>query len=241
MNSDLITSYDRPLFVLRYRRGQRLLRIDVWSLACLLWLGFALAIPFVMKHGFFEFALAFSFELISIFLLSRLIFEIVDLIFLKEVRLYQDRIVKAWKFGGEREIVLAHARLEKTFGAIRAKTIYDPDTNWFLRPVKGVLYYEDLPAPKDAKKLNYLLAALSGRKPREVEEAVVIEKLIGAGDTPRILDKRTLDNIDVAVAHDYIEEKKFNRGVNVAFIVLTLFGVILPIFLLWFGIWWSLK
>ncbi len=127
-----MTPHGEPLFVLRYRRGHALFRIVVWSLSFLLWLGFALAIPFAAKPGFLGFVLLLCFESLLLFFLFRLFLEVVDLMFIKEVRLYQDRIVKAWKFGGERQIGLAQAKLEKALGAaIAAKRIYHQDTEWF--------------------------------------------------------------------------------------------------------------
>ena len=92
-----------------------------------------------------------------------------------------------------------------------------------------------------SEKLYHLLAALSGRRPQELELAIVFERFIKDGDAPRVLDNHTLENIDNAVLHDYLEEKKFNREVSLAFIIMTFFLLIVPILLLCFAIWWTLK
>jgi hypothetical protein len=62
-----------------------------------------------MKYGLLELAIALFFELISVFLFFRLILGIVDLIFFKEVRLHRDRMVKIWRFIGDRQTGLAQA------------------------------------------------------------------------------------------------------------------------------------
>jgi hypothetical protein len=100
-----------------------LFRIICYSLIFLVWLVFAVAIPFVMKYGLLGLAIALFFELISVFLSFRLILGIVDLIFFKEVRLYRDRMVKIWKFIGDRQIGLAQASLGSASQGIRARTL----------------------------------------------------------------------------------------------------------------------
>ena len=123
MDSSLITSPDQPLFVLRYRQGHVLFRIICYSLIFLVWLVFAIAIPFVMKYGLLDLAIALFFELISVFLFFRLILGIVDLILFREVRLYRDRMVKIWRFIGDRQTGLAQANWKALPGESGQRTL----------------------------------------------------------------------------------------------------------------------
>ena len=230
-----ITPYDRLLFVLKYRRRHVFWRIACYSLVILLLASLAFVTPLASQHGLVFLLL---FELLLVFLLFSGIFQVVDLVFFKEIRLYPDRIAKAWIFGSEREIKLIDARLTNPPTRLKAKMICNQDTKWFLRAFKGIFYYEDLPDPKETKKLNYLLAALSGRKARELEEASTLEKLIKDGSTPRVVDKRALNDLDNAVLRDYMEEKKFNRTANRALIVVAVCAL-LAIVILWFFIIWG--
>jgi hypothetical protein len=91
--------------------------------------------------------------------------------------------------------------------------------------------------------MNCLLAALSGTEPREMEEAAVIEKLFKDRNTPRILDKQMWDNINNAVARDYLREKQLKSREDLPYAIAVLVILMPLIFLLCFAVWvwWSLE
>jgi len=226
------TSHDEPLFVLKYRRGHVVFRIFCLSLIVLVFSVILLGIAFAGKDGF-VFRLAC--ELLFVLLLIYFILKLVGLALFKEIRLYEDRMVKVSKLTGDTEIRLAEARFQNaSSAALRAKRLASRDTKWFLSPFKGIFYYEDLPDPKDAKKLNYLLAALSGKKIREFEEATTIDALIKEGCAPQIVDRYTLDKLDSEILRDYIEEKKFNRAANKGLVVAVLLLLVAMLILVFF-------
>jgi hypothetical protein len=83
--------------------------------------------------------------------------------------------------------------------------------------------------------MNHLLAALSGRSVREIEEGKA-GRLIKERSAPRVVDKRTLDNLDSQVLSECTEEKDFNRRANIAFVFLCL--GFLPLLMHWFYVMW---
>jgi hypothetical protein len=226
------TSFNEPLFVLRYRNGDTYFRIFCLSLGTLLFFGIALGALFAGKDGF---VIRLFLVGLSGFVLFSGIFQVVDLLFFKEIRLYRDRMVKVWKLIGEREIRLADARFQNASSrAIRARRLVTRDSRWSLSPFKGIFYYEDLPDPKEAKKFNYLLAALSGRKVRELEDATTIETLIKEERAPRIFDRHALAKLYSEALVDYLEEKKFARSAIKASIIAELFPLLAVLIIVFF-------
>jgi hypothetical protein len=234
-----VLSSDEPLFVLKYRRGHRLLRIFCFSLGTLFFSLFALT-PLVVPYQLHELIVLVLAEPFLALLLLLSILQMAHLLSFKEIRLYQDKIVQVRRCGGEIEIRLADAHFTVPSGGIRAKRIHDQDTKWFPGLFKGISYYEDLPQAKDALKLNLLLAALSGRSVRELGEITKMERLIRKGGALRTLATSTLDNLDNEVLQAYLEEKRYYRAENKAFMAMWLFLLALPLLILvYVGIWWS--
>ncbi len=169
-------SCDEPLFVLKYRRGKaafRLLGIFTFLLMSIIAVFYATPAGW-LKYLFLKVSGTFFLFLCSLMFIDVLLF--------REVRLYKDRMVKIWRFIGKREVQLANAHLRCNSGAAigtgrfkngpysRYKTIFDRQTNVALAYIKGVSYDEKLADPDDVKKLNTLLADLTGRKVEEFEE-----------------------------------------------------------------------
>jgi hypothetical protein len=163
-------SCDEPLFVLRYRREKVIKR---------LMLHLVLLGPFGLA------AIAdtapVSVRLAGVLGLFISVPFFLDILLFLEVRLYKDRMVKIWNYVGKREVNLADARLLAIAGyAIgvgrfkfrsynKYKRIFDRRTNvaWSYM---GVFYDEMLADQDDVKKLNTLLADLTGRKVEEFEQ-----------------------------------------------------------------------
>jgi hypothetical protein len=163
-------SDDEPLFVPKYRRGQVIARMIPFFIAFFaLGYGAFAGPPFIQVLAVLGF-----FIYVPIF---------IHFLFLREVRLYKDRIVGIWYFLGRRQVKLADAQMRISRGVIgpynRCKTICDKRANpdWGL--FNGVFYNEKLADPNDVKTLNSFLAALTGRKVEEFEqENAMIDSLI---------------------------------------------------------------
>jgi hypothetical protein len=110
------------------------------------------------------------------------------------IRLYRDTIVKIWNFIGRREVKLADARLRCNAGKVfrfgrykegpfnKYMTIFDRRVPAALSSIMGVSYDEKLADPGDVRKLNQLLAGLTGRKVEEFEQPRIrMERLIQEG------------------------------------------------------------
>jgi hypothetical protein len=116
---------------------------------------------------------------------------LIEMLLVKEIRLYRDRIVKEWKLIGRRELKLAKARLVSknmpTLG-IGAKHFYEQETHpgWHWLPdapyKPGVFYGESFADRKKVKQFNSLLAELSGRKIEEFEQTGTMERLLKRGE-----------------------------------------------------------
>jgi hypothetical protein len=162
---------DEPLFVLKYRRVQFIARLIPFFF-----------IFFVLGYGAFD-GPPPLFQVLAV--LGFLIYVPIFVIFLffREVRLYKDRIVRVWYFLGRRQVKLADAQMKLSTGVIgpfnRFKTICDKRANVEWGLFTGVSYNEKLADPNDVKRLNSLLAALTGRKVEEFEQGdAMIDNLI---------------------------------------------------------------
>lgn len=223
-----ISSGDEPLFVLKYRRSHVLVRIFCFSLGTLFFSGFALGAALIPEHRFHELILVVLGELVFALLLLSSILQIAHLLSFKEIRLYKDRIAQVSNRGNETEIRLADARLNGNrdrFGPIR---IHDQDTAWFWGLFQGISYYEDLPHRREVLKLNYLLAALSGRN---VQSFYIMknERLIKEGLPLRALADSTLENLDKEIQWAFVREKRLrseDRAWAVAAVVITLLPIL---------------
>jgi len=154
--------------------------------------------------------------------------QVIDLVLFKEIRLYQDRIVKVWELLGQREIGLTNATLtDLSSDAFRSKRISNQTRRWLPGLFNGISYDEDLPDPEDVKKLNRLLAALSGRSVRELRESVRLVRLIKEGHTPPVIDEHVLDQ---GGSLQDMSDQKFDR---IAYMGIFIYALPLAIF---FGI-----
>ncbi len=137
-----VTTYDHPLLVLKYRRGHATSIIVSFSLLVLVLasIGVAIIAFAATLPGKQDFILLLLCGL-YIGLLPSLIFApgVVDRLSFKEIRLYQDRIVRVGIHGGEKAISLACAKLLQTL-RYKGAIICHQDTKWFLRPFKCIRY-----------------------------------------------------------------------------------------------------
>jgi hypothetical protein len=169
-------SCDEPLFVLKYRRGKVIWRLLAFlPVLCIFGYGInALKDP----HGLKEMFLLVG-GVLSLFIYG---LAFIDILFFEAVRVYSDRVVKIWKFIGERQIRFVDAQLRGAAGNLKYviyKTIFHKQTNVIFSYILGVSYDEMLANPDDIQKLNTLLAALTARKVEEFEQpSVRIRKLI---------------------------------------------------------------
>lgn len=148
-------------------------------------------------------------------------------------------MVKVSRLLGDREIGLANAMLINMSGhPIRSKSICKQEATWFSACLKGISYYEDLPAPQDVKKLNHLLAALSGRMVRELKESPTLKPLIKGGDSPRPIDSFSFDEEDLS---EDPSERAFDRAAIIAILIYVLFALVGMFTLLYFGIYRTLR
>jgi hypothetical protein len=175
-------SSDEPLFILKYRREKLIKRLMLFL--CLLGL-FGL--------GAFDVVDVTDRLLVRVAGVIGLCISIpffLDLLLFREVRLHKDRMVKIWNFIGKREVKLADARLRcyavtNAIGRFR----FGPSTKYMFvsarwtnviwAEIVGISYDEMLADQDDVKKLNTLLADLTGRKVEEFEQPIIrIERLI---------------------------------------------------------------
>jgi hypothetical protein len=174
-----VKSNGEPLCVLTYRTHWK-----IFTVFCVGFLVFFFGVStFVLLarntiHSLYNPVMGFFFLLFA----SRLI----DILLFSEIRLYPDRMVKVWKLLGSKEIRLANARLRggNMMGA-GGKTLFNKDTNvylgWLLRlfHLTGITYAEHFADPEAVKKLNTILADLSGRKVEDFEaRRISMDKLI---------------------------------------------------------------
>ncbi len=235
-----LTTYDQPLLVLKYRRGHANSTVVWFSLLVLVFVGIGVAIiafasTLPSKQDFVLLLLCGLY----IGLLPSLVIApgIFDLLSFKEIRLYQDRIVRIGIHGGEKAISLACAKLAPIL-RYDSVVISHQDTKWFLRPFKRIRYAGGYADPKDATRLKHVLAALSGRQVRELEGTFTIDPLIKLTDKPRVVSQSMLDNIDSLVFREILEERTYNRSATVALIVMVIFCGLVPVFLfLGFAFW----
>jgi hypothetical protein len=178
--SDL-TSLEEPLFVLKYLKR----RMIVLIMGCL----FIVPMEF---YALFVHAARSTFELIfvklgALLFLLLVIPGLLDMMLVKEIRLYKDRIVKVWRLIGRRELELAEAGLRcqsfPTIG-IGKKGFFKQGTNVFWGRllatffVTEIAYNEHFADRVEVEQLNRILGELSGRQPEEFEQTVEMERLI---------------------------------------------------------------
>jgi hypothetical protein len=169
---------DEPLFVLKYRRREAIPRLIMYFAVFLL-------------LGYYLFDRHLFLRMISLLGLLCIFPTFIDNLLFREVRLYKDRIVRVWHFIGKRQIKLADAKLRSFSGPVfwagarqynKMKRIRDKRANLVWASITGFSYNEMEADPDDVKKLNSLLAGLTGRRVEEFEqEGVRIDSLIEQG------------------------------------------------------------
>jgi len=172
--------HEEPLFVLQYQEYKTILpRIGITLVALLF--GFAaLAAP---SRGnvdlIIKFFAAACFLLVGTLALDALLF--------REIRLYEDRIVRIWELIGATEIKLAEAKVViRCVGALglSSKSIVHSGSNvhwgWLADAFRftAIHYHEHFAHPDDVRKMNSLLAELSGRKIEEFERSTTMQRLM---------------------------------------------------------------
>jgi len=215
---------DEPLFVLKYRRSRVFLWLVFYLFVALLF-GVCTLVPSLTKDGF-VFALLgkFVFGLMSLFGL----FQFIDLLLFKEIRIYQDRIVKVWKCIGARGIKLSDAGLTMAIPSGRlGRTVFNLGTKRYLRGITCIFWLDDLACPKEVKKLNSLLAHLSGIKLKEIEWPVPLKKLFKEGASPRSAKGYTFNE---DLLNEDPGEREYDRAAKMSLIVWFFFVAI------WLGV-----
>ena len=108
-------------------------------------------------------------------------------IFLKEIRLYKDRIVRISKLIGAKEIKLAKADLlvdgrdvdSRRSAPVSKIIILKEGTGKWLPQVRGIVYDDRFVDWEDGRKFKGLRAELSGRKIEDFEQTMLFsEKLV---------------------------------------------------------------
>ena len=177
-----IQASDEPLFVLKYRRYKVVLRIIWYSLAGAI---FALGTYFIPTKHPFEFevllgTLVFGFGcLSSVWLITHMLLFV-------EIRLYRDRIVRVRKLLSDTKIRLANAYvMALKVPPVSLKEIVNKGDAPRLRDRRAIVYDEYLADREEARKLNSLLAELSGRRVEEFERfgTTTMERFINGENT----------------------------------------------------------
>ncbi len=106
-----------------------------------------------------------------------------EIVLFREIRVCRDRIVKVWRWFGEREVAWAHASVQGygnkvsshrlrwvSDGRMKIHPVFSPGLGTgFLPPFRGVLFNECDAEPEDVRKLNAVLAEISERNVEEFE------------------------------------------------------------------------
>jgi hypothetical protein len=237
-----VTICDQPFLVLKYVRRHVVSSIVWFAVGILLFSGIGVGLIELEEIGTAkQNILLMILGLLVGILPCMMIYYIVDLLSFKEIRLYQNRIVRVGRHGGEKAIPLIHAMLRLILPYYHTVVMCHQDARLVLRDFKAIRYYGDLADPKDAIRLKYVLAALSGRQVQELEAPGRMNRWIKLADTLRVVSQNTMDYIEHQVLHEHLEERKYNRSAIIASIVMMIcFG--LPLLVLCsFVIWWLLK
>jgi hypothetical protein len=227
--TDGMHAYEEPLFVLKYRG------IKVFWRAITIALGVAflgLIIFAVPTEG--TPVLLFK-AFLGLLGLGAILF-VAQLASFRELRLYNDRIVKV-QVSGDTTIELANAKISGGNGSGgRMISITNQDMKisqgWVARLSmgKGLIVFEaGLADPEDVKRLNVLLAYLSGRPIGEFERGYIeAGKMVKEGYHPRIITKDTpTEALQCALPPDCPEEReKSQRRFRMLFIIVGLIVLI---------------
>lgn len=166
-NFHRIKQEGKPLFVLKYRGYKVFLRAISYSGAASVFAAAAFVSGPRVTHTGLDLLGFVLFQIIASFIVFLGIYLVVDMVLLKGIRIYKDRIVRVWNLPGPVEF--ATARHAGFTSLISHKFFFDKATNRFVRLFTGVFYDESLADAEEIKKLNRLLAELSGRNVEEFE------------------------------------------------------------------------
>lgn len=211
--------HDEPLLVLRYRRGKVVLWGIIICFAALLFGLFAWAIP--MDWSSVSGLLRSLFpKLFFGFLFLLEMYGLAETLCSKEIRLYNERIVKTRRGMGNVEVQLAHARFQ--FIPDTETSICLQDTKGIWPPWRRIICQEHLVGVEDAKKLVYMLARLSGRTTMEFRAGPSMwsssTEFIRKGSDLRVINR---DTIEEDFQREEAKERDFNRAAGIA---LAVFG-----------------
>lgn len=206
--------HDEPLLVLRYRRGKVAATGIIICIVALLFGIFAWALPMDWSSGSgLSRSLFPKVFLGSLVLLG--LYDLAETLCSREIRLYNDRIVKTRRLMGNVEVQLAHARF--SFNPRTATSICVQDTKGIWPPWRKIICHEQLVGVEDAKKLVYMLARLSGRTTLEFRAASPIwsssTEFIRKGSDLRVINR---DTIEGDFQREEAKERDFNRAAGMA-------------------------
>lgn len=164
-------SFDEPLFVLRYELYKRLIRIFAGFLVVLL-LGCFCFVLFPMQYGL---GLYFLIMALGAFLPLLLVLRgLIELLLFREIRLYKDRPVKVCYLIGSIETKLENAKLEGTKMRLGSgKCFMKQDANRWFGFLRGIAYDEYVAESGNVRRLNSVLADLTGRKASDFEQSII--------------------------------------------------------------------
>jgi hypothetical protein len=176
-----VKSYDDPLFVLKYQQRKVIPMVVLWLLLFGLLGTYGLFAH--IGRSTFHLIFARSFGFLSLLICAA---GVTEILLFKEIRLYRDKIVKAWRLIGTRELELAKAGLAcgMSISGYGAKSFFEQGMSpYWLLPMTffhsmGITYHEYFADESEVKRLNALLAELSGRKIEEFEQMLKMEKFI---------------------------------------------------------------
>ena len=161
---------DVQLFVLRFRIFSRILWLILYMWTTFMGYVIAFGIPTtgnVLKDIFMRLG-----GILVLFIGG---YSFCDLLFFKDIRLFQDKIVKEWYLFGSRKILLKEAMLKVIRGrGATWRNICNINTNFFLRRVAGITYLQEMATRDDAKIMNKFMAEVTGREVEEFEDGSIV-------------------------------------------------------------------
>lgn len=157
--ADTSPTLGQPSYSFRYNKWKVSWRI--LHLCLVLIIFYKIVFDWSLKKDIFLFLFS---EIVGGMVLVLGIFSLCDVIFTHNITLYQRKIVKTWHIGLRREVEFECS----SFGAMKTpffstKRFYPHWINNFFAPILGVFYDDTLASAQDVRKMNQLLAEISGR------------------------------------------------------------------------------
>lgn len=180
MNNENIISMtpgDKPLFILRYsplRIAWRLFWPYLPILPLLSYIVFWASYDCFVKTIFCKLG--------SFVLIAGGLYLIYDMIAMKGIYLYEDRVVKRYRMKNEIVVALEFANYTAMSNLfLGGMWLFYENTPLMFRSFKGVWFDEKLASRRDVIKFRELLSKISGRKIEELEHASFATKLKNMG------------------------------------------------------------